>query len=93
MGACEFLTENASDKTYAGYVQGFTRRKGRPYVKEQAAFLVHADEDTSPMATQAKLTLILYGRLYDFSEMRPANGDEGSALWWCEWKPTSEANA
>jgi hypothetical protein len=93
MGACEFLTEHASDNAYAGYVQGFTRKKGRPYVKEQAAFLVHADEDTSPMATQARLTLIIYGRLYRFSDMRPANGDQGSALWWCEWKPTSEANA
>jgi hypothetical protein len=65
-------------------VQGFTRKKGGPYVKEQAAFLVHADEDTSPKATQARLTLILYGGLYRFR----------SALWWCEWKPTtSEANA
>jgi hypothetical protein len=93
MGACEFLTENASDNAYAGYVQGFTRKKGRPYVKDQAAFLVHADEDTSSMATQARLTLILYGRLYRFSDVRPANGNAGSALWWCEWKPTSEAIA
>jgi hypothetical protein len=75
-------------------VQGFTRKKGGPYVKEQAAFLVHADEDTSPKATQARLKLILYGGLYRFSDIRPANGDEGSALWWCEWKPTTnEANA
>ena len=61
--------------------------------RERAAFLVHAAEDTSPMATQARLTLILYAKFYRFSDVRPANGDEGSALWWCEWRPASEASA
>ena len=92
IGASGFLIEKASDNSYAGYVQGFTRKKGRPYVKEQAAFLVHADEDTSPMATRARLTLILYDRVFRFGDVRPANGSAGSALWWCEWKPTSEAS-
>jgi hypothetical protein len=93
MQACDYLMDKgACDESWAGYIQGFTRKKGRPYVKDQAAFLVHAEQDTSPTATQARLTFILAEQLHCFSQMRPANGEAGSALWWCEWRPVkSEA--
>ena len=95
--ACEFLLDNGGDDAWAGFIQGFTRKKGRPYVKQQVGFIHGHQSDTSPMATQARVSFMLDGKLHAFSNMRPSNGDEGSSLWWCEWRAgepsTSEPNA
>jgi hypothetical protein len=90
--ACENLLDHGmEDEAWAGFIQGFTRKKGRPYVKEQAGFIFNHMKDTSPMATQAQVMFSLSGKLHEFSPMRPANGDAGSSLWWCEWRQSEAA--
>jgi hypothetical protein len=84
--ACEYLLDCAREDSWAGFIQGFTRKKGRPYVKEQVAFITGHQNDTSPIATQARVSFMLDGKLHVFSDMRPSNGDSGSSLWWCEWR-------
>jgi hypothetical protein len=94
ISACDFLMDHgATGDAWAGFIQGFTRKKGRPYVKDQAAFLVHAGRDITPTATQARLSFMLAGKLHRFSDMRPANGDAGSALWWCEWRASESSRS
>jgi hypothetical protein len=84
--ACEYLLDHGGQDAWAGFIQGFTRKKGRPYVKEQVGFIHGHQTDTSPAATQARVSFMLDGKLHTFSNMRRSNGDERSSLWWCEWR-------
>ena len=84
---CEALLDQQTD-AWAGFVQGFTQKKGRPYVKEQAGFIVDHTHDTSPTPlVSPKVSFALAEKLHFFTPVRPANGDAGSALWWCDWRP------
>jgi hypothetical protein len=90
--ACEFLLDQKSD-AWAGFVQGFTHKKGRPYVKEQAGFIVgHTNDTSSTPLVSPQVSFALAEKQHIFTPVRPANGDAGSSLWWCDWRPvTSQA--
>ena len=73
---------------WAGFVQAFTDGGGRPYVKEQVAYLQFHEENTAAEATQARVSLLIGEDLLQFGVPRPAAGaSDRSALWYCEWKP------
>ena len=82
------IDDGQGETAWGGFVKGYTRNGGRPYVKEQVALLQDHQKDVSPGATQARLHMIIDGQLLKFSRMRPAAGGEGSALWYCQWSPT-----
>jgi hypothetical protein len=84
--ACEYFLDHGGDDAWAGFIQGFTRKKGRPYVKDQVGFIHGHQSDVSPLATQVRVSFLLGGKLHSFSNVRPSNGDAGSSLWWCEWR-------
>jgi hypothetical protein len=89
LAECDAIQEGGyGGDIWAGFVQGFTDGGGRPFVKEQVAFLIHHEMDKSPKATQARVALLLDGELLVFDGIRPAAGDsEKSSLWYCQWKP------
>ena len=73
---------------WAGFVQAFTDGGGRPYAKEQVAYLQFHEENTAVVATQARASLLIGEDLLQFGVPRPAAGkSDKSALWYCEWKP------
>jgi hypothetical protein len=82
------IDDGQGETAWGGFVKGYTRNGGRPYVKEQVALLQDHQKDVSPGATQARLHMIIDGQLLKFSRMRPAAGGDGSALWYCQWSPT-----
>jgi hypothetical protein len=89
---CERIRETGyGDDTWAGFIQSFTRGGGRPYTKEQAAFLTDHERDVSPNAQQARLHFLLAGEKLGFGIPRPSAGGEGSSLWYVEWRPTKAA--
>ena len=80
--------EGIAEQVWAGFIQAFTDGGGRPYVKEQIAFLRDAERDTSSDATQAYVCMIIGGEGLRFGRPRPAAGKkQTSALWYCDWKP------
>jgi hypothetical protein len=88
MQCCEFLRQqNATDATWAGLVQSFTRGAGRPYEAGQAALLMDHEIEITPNSPHTRLHLIVEGKPITFGHPRPAAGGDRSALWFVEWRP------